>query len=178
MLPCCRCADDRATMVCWCTRTGGTSSTHCTGTMSFFLDSASLLASAFVANALRFVSRTIRARPLIHKIVKTLDRGKTKVRSPYSSSKPVGSLCRMYYHTVVAITAWGQLGGRLQASQLVVHPLAPGIFRMYSMPYKQVVTLSTMFWMECNQTLQQLPAQPCLRLCYRHGMPGLRVSPD
>lgn len=47
--------------------------------MAFVFDCALLLASALVSSALKFVSQTIRLSSVIHKIVKKLDRGKTKV---------------------------------------------------------------------------------------------------
>ncbi|CBJ48495.1 Zn dependent hydrolase or glyoxylase [Ectocarpus siliculosus] len=47
--------------------------------MAYLLSSASFLASAFVSNVLQFVSRSIRASPLLHQAVKVLDRGKSKV---------------------------------------------------------------------------------------------------
>ncbi|CAM9175468.1 unnamed protein product [Pylaiella littoralis] len=47
--------------------------------MTHLLDSAYLLASVCVSSALQLISRTIRVRPLIHKVVKVLDRGKAKV---------------------------------------------------------------------------------------------------
>lgn len=47
--------------------------------MAYLPHSAYFLASVCVSSALQLISRTIRVRPLIHKLVKTLDRGKTKV---------------------------------------------------------------------------------------------------
>ncbi|CAN0082693.1 unnamed protein product [Ectocarpus sp. 8 AP-2014] len=47
--------------------------------MACLLSSASCLASALVSTALQFVSRFMRVSPLFHTVVKTLDRGKTKV---------------------------------------------------------------------------------------------------
>lgn len=47
--------------------------------MDYLLSSASCLASALVSTALQFISRFMRVSPLFHTVVKTLDRGKTKV---------------------------------------------------------------------------------------------------
>lgn len=66
-----------------------------TAAMALLLSSASFLASAFVSNALQFFSRSIRASPLLHKVVKVLDRGKTKVCLLYCSGRrtPVQQYC-------------------------------------------------------------------------------------
>lgn len=55
--------------------------------MAFVLDCAVLLASAVVSSVLKLVSQTIRVSTVIHKIVKKLDRGNTKVGGldPFSS---------------------------------------------------------------------------------------------
>ncbi|CBJ48492.1 conserved unknown protein [Ectocarpus siliculosus] len=47
--------------------------------MACLLSSASCAASALVSTVLQFVSRFMRVSPLFHTVVKTLDRGKTKV---------------------------------------------------------------------------------------------------